>query len=82
MYKVKQLSVDVSDDSGHTYLIKKEDVSDFEKALSRIEASYTEHEDDEIFYEEFNDLVDYFGGKTLEGGQVLVVLPEDIIEGE
>ena len=80
--KVKQLYVDISDDDGHTYLIKKEDASAFEKALSRIEDSYSEHNDEDIYYEEFNDLIEYFEGKVLEGEQVFVVLPEDIIEGE
>ena len=37
MYKVKQLYVDVSDDDGHTYLIKLEDIEAFEKELSVLE---------------------------------------------
>ena len=31
MYKVKQLYVDVSDDDGRTYLIKREDIGAFKK---------------------------------------------------
>lgn len=81
MYKVKQLYADISDESGHTYLIKKEDIRAFEKCLSRIEDSYSEHKDDEIFFDEFTDLLDNFNAKLLEGEQVYIVLPEDI-EGE
>ena len=33
MYKVKQLYVDVSDDDGRTYLIKREDIEAFEKKV-------------------------------------------------
>ena len=82
MYKVKQLYVVFDDDNGHKYLIAKDEYGAFEKCLSRIEESYSEHEDEDIYYDELNDILDAFADQRLKGGQVLVVLPEDIIEGE
>ena len=82
MYKVKQLYVDVSDNDGHTYLIKREDIEAFEKCLSRIEESYSEHKDEDIYYDEMKDILDAFSGQRLEGEEVYVVLSNDLIEGE
>ena len=82
MYKVKQLYVEVLDDDGHTYLIKLEDIEAFEKCLSRIEESYSEHKDEDIYYDELNDILDAFSDQRLEGEEVYVVLPNDLIEGE
>lgn len=84
MYKVKQLYVDVSDDDGHTYLIKLEDVEAFEKELSVLENKLyfdlTYDEDD--FCNDFENLVEHFNAKSLEGERVFVVLSNDLIEGE
>lgn len=84
MYKVKQLYVDVSDDDGHTYLIKLEDIEAFEKQLKVLEDKlcfdFNYGEDD--FCNDFDNLVEYFNTKSLEGEEVFVVLPNDLIKGE
>ena len=84
MYKVKQLYVDVSDDDGHTYLIKLEDIEAFEKELSVLEnkLSFDLTYDEDDFYNDFENLVEHFNAKSLEGGRVFVVLPNDLVEGE
>ena len=84
MIKVKQLYVDVSDDDGHTYLIKREDIKSFEKELKVLEDKlnfdFNYGEDD--YYNDFQNLIEYFNAKSLEGEQVFVVLPEDVIKGD
>ena len=84
MIKVKHLYVDVSDGDGHTYLIKREDIKFFEKELKVLEDKlnfdFNYGEDD--YYNDFQNLIEYFNAKSLEGEQVFVVLPEDLIEGE
>ena len=84
MIKVKQLYVDVSDDDGHTYLIKREDIKSFEKELKVLEDKlnfdFNYGKDD--YYNDFQNLIEYFNAKSLEGEQVFVVLPDDIIKGE
>ena len=82
MFKVKQLYVVFDDGDGHKYLIPKEDYSKFDKALTRIEESYEEHQDEDVFYEELNDLLEAFSDGTLEGELHYVVLDEHVIEGE
>ena len=84
MIKVKQLYVDVSDDDGHTYLIKREDIKSFEKELKVLEDKlnfdFNYGKDD--YYNDFQNLIEYFNAKSLEGEQVFVVLPDDVVEGE
>ena len=84
MYKVKQLYVDVSDNDGHTYLIKREDIEAFKKKLKVLEDKlcfdFNYGEDD--YCNDFENLVEYFNAKSLEGEEVFVVLPNDLIEGE
>lgn len=82
MFKVKQLYVVFDDGDGHNYLIPKEDYSKFDKAYTRIEDSYEEHKDEDVFYEESNDLLEAFSDGTLEGELHYVVLDEHVIEGE
>lgn len=82
MIKVKQLYVVFDDGDGHKYLIPKENYSKFDKAYTRIEESYDEHFDDDVFYEELNDLLEYFSEGTLEGELHYVVLDEHVVEGE
>ena len=84
MYKVKQLYVDVSDDDGHTYLIKREDIEAFEKELSVLEnkLSFDLTYDEDDFCNDFENLVEHFNAKSLEGERVFVVLSNDLIEGE
>ena len=84
MFKVKQLYVDVSDDDGHTYLIKREDIRSFEKELKVLEDklnfNFNYGKDD--YYNDFQNLIEHFNAKSLDGEQVFVVLPDDVIEGE
>lgn len=82
MIKVKQLYVVFDDGDGHKYLIPKEDYSKFDKAYTRIEDSYEEHKDEDVFYEESNDLLEAFSYGRLEGELHYVVLDEHVIEGE
>lgn len=82
MIKVKQLYVVFDDGDGHKYLIPKCEYRHFEKALERIYDSFDEHNNDEIYYEELNDLLDAFAAQRLEGEEVFVVLPNDLVEGE
>lgn len=82
MIKVKQLYVVFDDSDGHKHLIPKEDYSKFDKAYTRIEESYDEHFDDDVFYEELNDLLEYFSDGTLEGELHYVVLDEHVVKGE
>ena len=84
MIKVKQLYVDVSDDYGHTYLVKREGIKSFEKELKVLEDKlnfdFNYGKDD--YYNDFQNLIEHFNAKSLEGEQVFVVLPEDVIKGE
>lgn len=82
MYKVKQLYVVFDDDGGHKYLIPKDEYGAFIKCLSRIEESYSEHKDEDIYYDELDDILDAFAYQRLEGERVYVVLSNDLIEGE
>ena len=84
MYKVKQLYVDVSDNDGHTYLIKLEDIEAFERELSVLEnkLSFDFNYGEDDFYNDFENLVEHFNAKPLEGERVYVVLPNDLVEGE
>ena len=66
------------DDSGHRYLIRKESKSSFFKALTRVEESFEEHNDEDIYYEELDDLLSYFSKGCLEGEEYYVVLASDL----
>ena len=81
MIKVKQLYVAFDDDSGHKYLIPKDEYGAFEKCLSRIEDSFDEHKDEDIYYDELNDILDAFSNQRLEGEEIYVVVPNDVIKG-
>ena len=84
MIKVKQLYVDVSDDSGHTYLIKPEYIESFEKELRVLEdkLNFDFNYGKDGYCNDFENLLEYFNAKSLEGGIVFVVLPDDVIKGE
>lgn len=82
MIKVKQLYVVFNDGEGHKYLIPKEDYSKFDKAYTRIEDSYEEHQNEDVFYEELDDLLEAFSDGTLEGELHYVVLDGHVIEGD
>ena len=81
-YKVKQMYVIFDDDGGHKYLIPKDEYGTFDECLSRIEESYSEHKDEDIYYDELDDILDAFAYQRLEGEEVFVVLSNDLIEGE
>ena len=84
-YKVKQLYVDVSDDSGHTYLIRVEDIVAFERELKQLEdrlnSAFSVYDEDD-YYSDFENLLEYFNAERLEGERVYIVLENDLIEGE
>ena len=80
MYKVKQLYVVFDDGDGHKHLIPKFEYRHFEKALERIKDSFDEHKDEDIYYDELNDILDAFADQRLEGEEVFVVLSNDLIE--
>ena len=84
MYKVKQLYVDVSDDDGHTYLIKREDIEAFKKKLKVLEDTlcfdFNYGADD--YCNDVENLVEHFNAKSLEGEELYVVLSNDLIKGE
>ena len=82
MYKVKELYIVFDDDSGRKYLIPKDEYGAFIKCLSRIEESFAEHKDVDVYYDELNDILDAFSAQRLEGEEVYVVLSNDLIEGE
>ena len=66
------------DDSGHRYLIPKESQSSFSKALTRVEDSFNEHKDEDVYYEELDDLLSYFSKGCLEGEEYYVVLASEL----
>ena len=76
--------VDVSDDDGHTYLIKREDIKSFEKELKVLEDKlnfdFNYGKDD--FCNDFEKLIEHFNAKSLTGEEVYVILSEDLIEGD
>ena len=91
MIKVKQLYVVWTSDEGDKKLIPKDEYQEFIKDLRQAEllfeneVMYTtvEDQDDERRYElqqQIWNLIDKYD--TLEGEEVFIVLPEDIIEGE
>ena len=82
MYKTEKLYVIYEDDSGHKYLIPKDEYGAFVKCLSRIEDSFDHHRDEDTYYEELNGLLEYLSKHTLEGEPYYVVLPEDLIKEE
>ena len=82
MYKTEKLYVIYEDGSGHRHLIPKEYYNAFEKTLTRIEDSFDHHRDEDTYYEELNDLLEYFSKHTLEGEAYYIVLPEDLVTEE
>ena len=82
MIKVKQLYVDVSDDDGRTYLIKREDIEAFKKELKVLEDKLNfDFNYGKDYYNDFQNLIKHFNTKSLEE-EVFFVLSEDLIEGE
>lgn len=85
MTRVKQLYNGISDGDGNTWLIKKEDYDQFNAVLVNIEDKFCHEEgyDEDDFWIDFENLLEHYQAKHIESEQVcIVVLPEDIIEGE
>ena len=91
MIKVKQLYVLRTSDDGDKKLIPYKEYKDFKSSLREAEllldneVLYTPIEDqceDRIFKlsQDIYDLIDQYD--TLEGEEVFVVLPQDVIKGE
>lgn len=91
MIKVKRLCVLWTSDEGDKKLIPKDEYQEFIKDLRQAEllfeneVMYTpvEDQDEDRRYElqqDIYNLIDKYD--TLEGEEVFVVLPEDVIEGE
>lgn len=89
MIKVKQLYALWTSDDGDKKLIPKEQYKDFISTLEVLEGQFEMYskcgsdmsiEKAEGVTKEIWELIDTFD--TLEGEEVFVVLPEDIIEGE
>ena len=84
MYKVKQLYVDVSDDDGHTYLVKREDIEAFKKELKVLEDKlcfdFNYGADD--YCNDVENLIEYFNTKSLEGEEVYRSSQIKFIKGE
>lgn len=64
------------DDSGHRYLIPKDEVSQFYNILADLEASLDEHQDEDIYYDELNMTLESYD--RLEGEEHYVVLASDL----
>lgn len=89
MIKVKQLYVLWTSDEGDKKLIPKDEFHLFQSCLKSLEHEmtvYRNHGSDMSIEKaegvefEIYDLIDQYN--TLEGEEVYVVLPEDIVEGE
>lgn len=66
---------------GDRYLIPKDSYNSFEKALTRVEESYDAHFDENVYYDELEELLECFSNKRLEGEEYYVVLSSDLEEG-
>ena len=58
------------DDSGHRYLIPKDEVNTFYNILDNLEESLDEHGDEDIYYDELNLTLEAYG--RLEGEEANV----------
>ena len=86
MYKVKQLYVLWESDDGDKKLIPKEKYKSFTAELDSLESELGfplggwDDRDKEEVQQDIYDLIDNYD--TLEGEEVFVVLPNELIEGE
>lgn len=80
MYKVEQLYIIFDDGNGHRHLIPKEYYKAFEEQIERIDEAFSEHKDEDVYYEQVDDLLDHFSNHRLEGESCYVVLEEHVIE--
>lgn len=86
MIKVKQLYVLWTSDEGDKKLIPKQEYKNFISELGNLESElgyplggWDDRDKDEV-QQDIYDLIDKYD--TLEGEEVFVVLPEDVIEGD
>lgn len=68
------------DGEGHRHLVPREVYQSFSKAVARVEESYEEHEDEDVYYEELDDLLSHFSKGCLEGEEYFVVLASELEE--
>ena len=66
------------DDSGHRYLIPKDEVSTFYNILDELEEYLEEHADEDIFHNELEMVLESYD--RLEGEEYYVVLASDLGE--
>lgn len=66
------------DDSGHRYLIPKDEVVTFYNILDDLEESLDEHVDENVYYDEMNMTLEVYC--RLEGEDYYVILAEDLEE--
>lgn len=66
------------DDSGHRYLIPKYEVNQFYNILADLEASLDDHQDEDIYYDELNMVLESYG--RLEGEEYFVILASELEE--
>ena len=78
MFQVKELYVKFNDDDGHSYLINQDVARGFEKAVDDLYDALFQ-EDKDLYYEEYENLLDMFGAIRLEGRDVFIVLPKDVV---
>lgn len=79
MFQVKELYVKFNDDDGHSYLINQDIAKGFEQAVDDLYGALFQ-EDEDLYYEEYENLLDMFGAIRLEGEDVFAVLPKDVID--
>lgn len=78
MYSVKKLYIKFEDDDGHSYLIDKDEFNKFDNCCDDILEAYEEHKDIDLYYEQYNDLLEAFECVHVEGESLYTVLPEDV----
>lgn len=66
------------DGEGHRYLIPREVYRSFSKAITRVDESFDEHKDEDVYYEELDDVLSHFSKGCLEGEEYYVVLASEL----
>lgn len=81
MIKVKNLYVKVVDDDGHSYLINKDVIEAFQQTVDAL-YDMVYKEDIDTYYNEYEDLLDYYGAINVEGEEYYIVRKEDVLKGD
>lgn len=79
MYQVNKLYIKFTDEDGHSYLIDKDLCAAFDEAVENAWEAFTSHGDNELYYEEYENILDQFGAIRIEGDEVFTVLPKDVV---